>query len=485
MLFPKTFGLSLGSILALLLLQTQAPAQALGIGTNTPHASAMLDISSNNKGILLPRVYLQNAISTAPLAFGEYAFLPTGTLVYNSNYNLGNGLTGLGFYWWDASSASYSNPARWRKLSEASKNNWNIVGNATSGNDFIGTLDNSMFPFRRNGKLAGLLTSGSVKFGASATNIPQKGSYYESVSFGSESMYNVKGNSSSNVAFGAFSKQYDSATKYGTAFGAQALLSNQKGEYNVAVGFNALALTQLGQYNTAIGAQALYANVNGSYNTGIGYATSALSNLFFATAVGAEAGVTLSNSVALGGTGAAAVKVGIGTSAPAVDLDILQKDDSMGIKFKADAPTSGWRLHADAAGNFNFTRLNPMSYINGSTGQLILVSDSAAKKDIADMPAVLNAVKKLQPQTYYYLSDDTHTRTMGFLAQDVETSFPGFVHTNSNGYKGLAYNNFNVLAIKTIQEQQSILQQQETTISTLRQRIEKLEQLASPGKVNP
>jgi hypothetical protein len=485
MLFSKTFCVSMGGVLTLMLTQLQANAQGVGIGTSTPHASAILDISSNNKGVLLPRVYLPSDTSTTPLVYSEYPYIPTGTLVFNTNYNWGTGLQGQGFYWWDGTYVNYYTPPRWRKLAEASKNNWNIAGNVTTGNDFIGTIGNSTFPFRRNGKLAGQFARYGVKFGASATNIPQKVFSSTSVSFGSESVYNAKGSSHSTVAFGAFSKQYDSATQYGTALGAQALMNNIDGDHNIAIGFNALALTSLGHHNTAIGAHALYTNINGSYNTGIGYATSALSNLFFATAVGAEAGVTLSNSVALGGTGAAAVKVGIGTSAPAVDLDILQKDDSMGLKFKADAATFGWRLYTDVGGNFYFYRSNlTSSYINGTTGQLILTSDSAAKKDIADMPAALAAVSSLQPQTYYYLSDDTHTHTMGFVAQDVERHFPGFVHTNSMGYKGLAYNNFNVLAIKTIQEQQTILQQQEATITALRQRIEKLEKQESPGKVN-
>ncbi|MCF0050562.1 complement C1q domain-containing protein [Dyadobacter sp. LJ53] len=36
-------------------------AQSVGIGTKTPHASAVLEVSSNNKGVLIPTVALQSA----------------------------------------------------------------------------------------------------------------------------------------------------------------------------------------------------------------------------------------------------------------------------------------------------------------------------------------------------------------------------------------------------------------------------------------
>lgn len=63
----------------------------VGIGTNTPDASAVLDIqsSSNNKGILIPRMTQaqRNAISSPA----------TGLMIFQTDGN-------VGFYFYDGSS---------------------------------------------------------------------------------------------------------------------------------------------------------------------------------------------------------------------------------------------------------------------------------------------------------------------------------------------------------------------------------------------
>ncbi|MBS1567741.1 MAG: hypothetical protein JST39_25380, partial [Bacteroidetes bacterium] len=59
-------------------------AQNIGIGTTQPDNSAALDISSSNKGLLIPRVDLANGIGTPA----------TGLMVFNTNagYSGGTGL---------------------------------------------------------------------------------------------------------------------------------------------------------------------------------------------------------------------------------------------------------------------------------------------------------------------------------------------------------------------------------------------------------
>jgi hypothetical protein len=63
----------------------------IGVGTTTPNASAILDISSSSKGLLFPRVALQSSIDKTTIAAPA-----TGLFVYNTNAAL-NGGTGL-FY---------------------------------------------------------------------------------------------------------------------------------------------------------------------------------------------------------------------------------------------------------------------------------------------------------------------------------------------------------------------------------------------------
>lgn len=68
---------------------TGLTAQNVGLGTNTPHASAKLDIQASNMGILIPQVDLNTVSFPAP---GP----ATGLLVWNNNAGFGNG---VGFYY--------------------------------------------------------------------------------------------------------------------------------------------------------------------------------------------------------------------------------------------------------------------------------------------------------------------------------------------------------------------------------------------------
>ncbi len=58
--YQNTIGL-LGVITLSILCQFLS-AQSVGIGTTTPNTFSMLDISSSNKGLLLPRIALTSTI---------------------------------------------------------------------------------------------------------------------------------------------------------------------------------------------------------------------------------------------------------------------------------------------------------------------------------------------------------------------------------------------------------------------------------------
>jgi streptogramin lyase len=73
-------------VLALLCLVFESQAQNIGLGTNTPHPSAQLDISSNNSGVLIPRMTASERQGIASPA--------TGLLVYQTNGT-------PGFYYFD------------------------------------------------------------------------------------------------------------------------------------------------------------------------------------------------------------------------------------------------------------------------------------------------------------------------------------------------------------------------------------------------
>jgi hypothetical protein len=157
--------------------------------------------------------------------------------------------------------------------------------------------------------------------------------------------------SAGNTAIG-YQSQKNTDNGFGasanTSVGSYALRSNGSGASNTAIGFSALYLTSSGVANTAIGSGAGLTNTTGSGNTFIGGDADATSNnLTYATAIGKDAKVASSNSLVLGGTGSAAVKVGIGTTSPSEVLDVIGKTKTTTFQMTT-SPNSGYVLQSDA-----------------------------------------------------------------------------------------------------------------------------------------
>gem|GEM_PF-272979 len=110
----------------------------VGINTTAPGTGAMLDVTSNNKGILLPRVALSATNSSSPITPAP----STSLLVYNTA-TAGSGATAVtpGFYFWSGTA--------WIPIIG---NDWKQSGNAgtSPAANFVGTTDNSDLSFRTN-----------------------------------------------------------------------------------------------------------------------------------------------------------------------------------------------------------------------------------------------------------------------------------------------------------------------------------------------
>jgi hypothetical protein len=150
---------------------------------------------------------------------------------------------------------------------------WSITGNAgtNSSTNFLGTTDNQSLVFKANNQLSG-------KIDVSLNN-----------------------------------------TLFGYEAGLVTTASN-----NTALGYSALKANTTGASNTALGAAAGATNTTGADNTFIGNGADAtVTNLSNATAIGYNAKAAISNTLILGGTGAGAVNVGIGTTSPATALQVV------------------------------------------------------------------------------------------------------------------------------------------------------------------
>ena len=118
--------------------------------------------------------------------------------------------------------------------------------------------------------------------------------------------------------------------------------------------------------------------------------------------------------------------------------------------------------------------------LGGNGGQgWVNASDRNLKQNIQDYPSSLEKVLDLRPVTYNWKTHPDEDPLAGFIAQNVKELFPQFTHDiawRDGGTRlGVNYSFLVVPAIKAIQEQQDIIDQQGKDIKALIKRIELLE----------
>ena len=282
-------------------------SQNVGINEDgsLPNSSAMLDISSTSKGILIPNIALTNVNDA-----GTIPNPATSLWVYNTGTG---GLTPSGFYY---NSGTPAAPV-WTYFSASTA--WNLNGNTGTipFSNYLGSTNDASVDFRTNntihvrfknrrGQIEILNTGGSVYIveGAgnsdiSTTALPSYSTFVgnkagfsnngglRNSAMGYEALYsNTIGNDnvamgyrslfsntegSNNAAIGSNALFNNTIGNKNVGFGYSSLLNNSDGNYNVAVGTEALKFNTSGSYNTAIGPQALFNNTTGNQNCALGY----------------------------------------------------------------------------------------------------------------------------------------------------------------------------------------------------------------------
>ncbi len=114
-------------------------------------------------------------------------------------------------------------------------------------------------------------------------------------------------------------------------------------------------------------------------------------------------------------------------------------------------------------------------------GTWIQLSDRRLKNDIQPIEAVLGRVAALEVVDYRLNHDAPDTkRQIGLIAQDVAEQFPQLAsREGEDGYLGVNYAGFSVIALKAIQEQQAFIQAQDARIEELRTEVSALTTQAS------
>lgn len=300
-------------------------------------------------------------------------------------------------------------------------------------------------------------TSGSENVGIGSAALSSNISGGWNTAIGSRAMlFNTTANF--NTAIGYNSLQLNTTGTSNVAIGAQAMSSNTSGNNNVAMGLSVLLANTIGSNNLAIGYNALASNISGNNNVAVGYQAGATNpiynnynnntflgynadvqanNLSNATALGYNAKVGGSNMLVLGGTGADAVNVGIGTTTPAFRLDV-----------------------------------------NGTTACTgnVWTSDIRKKQNIKPLEFNgLDIIKKLNPVTYEWKDiKDAGMKgiQMGFIAQELEMLLPSMVITSNDDEKskGVKYIELMPIYAKAIQEQQTQIEELKKEIELLKKK---------------
>ena len=489
-------------------------SQSFAINTDgsSANASAILDVKSNLKGMLVPRMSSAQRTAIASPA--------TGLMVYDTDINS---------FWY------YSGTA-WVDISAANK--WLLTGNSGTNPaiNFLGTTDNQPLRFRINNTWAGEInptssnyylglragvgnTSGysNVAIGTDALSL--NASRDNLVAIGDSALYHngigavAVGEATQNVAIGAFA-MYSNTTGYqNTAIGHYSMYNNTTGLDNTTLGKSTMYYNTSGSYNTAIGYQPLFYSTTGSFNTAVGgYALFTNSSASKNVAVGYEA-------LRFQGNGFTNGNVAYETDNTAVGYDALYTNqptstgngagntgigmNSLYYNVTGNFNTAlGYNSGVAVSGNYNNTvSIGNNGYLNAFSnqaffGNLSMVwnggnqtwstySDARIKNNIQEDVKGLEFISRLRPVTYYRniratikLTGNKETpdypgkydiekiKYSGFLAQDVEKAahdagydFSGYTKPrNDKELYTLSYEQFVVPLVKAIQEQQALIE---------------------------
>lgn len=505
---------------------TAAQAQNVGIGVATPNPSAKLDISATNQGVLLPRVALTSTTDATTIANGNV----TSLLVYNTS-TISN--VTPGFYYWTGAvwmRIGVQQDADWYGVGTTQSptaitdniftqgnigiNNTNPLVRVEVGTNAGGTyrpwmIYGTLYGQNSDGMYLGLKNEGTdredaiVAWGDNASldnlrflfngsglstsaeymRITGRGNVGIGTTTPSQRLEVIGGFSFTNTLGSVlwserFDSDYDIIQSATSNKRALSIHPSPTGASPFAVYWNDGTLHQPALHvlntNGFVGIKTLTPTNALTVNGTVEVRKVGLTSSIYFTSLTSDQGYirhTVNNNAAEMrfvvsddvDANSAIDYFSFGGETGSVFTEIMRINGARNVGIGTTAPAQ--RLHV--VGNI---------LASGT----ITSSDSRYKRNSQTLTNSTALLQQLNPVQYYFkegfaegqFDDRLH---FGLLAQEVATQLPHLVHEDQEGYKGINYTELIPVLIKSNQEQQALIDQQNHTLEQQQAQLEALQ----------
>ncbi|NEN25321.1 hypothetical protein G3O08_18690 [Cryomorpha ignava] len=416
----------------------------------------------------------------------------------------------------------YFNGSSWAPTTITSTSGWGLSGNSVSSSNFIGTTNNQSLRFKQNNQDVGFIKLDNTAFGKGSMGQVTSGT--KNVAIGSSALTGLT-TGSNNTAVGYGATVTSGSLMNATAIGAFAVVSQSNSLILGSVGGDSLSPTNVG-IGTSAPSERLHVKGNGYFeggleikkNSGVWFPqltlrdySSGLSRISFKNAnagqwiIAGGSNTTAQSSlfnIAYGSTDFVATnilqvaghgKVGInfdpsvgsGVSYGGLIVDGPGASDNLTLMATGTNRYSYWATDTQLRLYYNGSLIGNF---NSATGAYSATSDRSLKENIQPVGNLLNKVKEVQIVNYDFKRDPAKAPQIGYIAQELEKQFPEFVtapepDSEREMFYTVNYAGMSAVAIKAIQEQQVIIENQAVEIEALKElifkigeRVEKLEE---------
>jgi len=406
-------------------------SQSVGVGTSAPDVSALFDVTSTNKGVLIPRMS-SSAIASIPSP-------ARGLLVYDTAKN--QLMVNMGF------------PAAPDWETVVAKSGWTLGGNAgiNPATQFIGTTDMTPLIFKVNNTPSGSLDPNNANTSFGYSTLQSNTSGQQNIAFGFKSL-NANTSGSGNVSVGSYSLQKNTTGQENVTLGTAGLEENTTGINNTAIGYATLQFNTSGNDNTAVGRTSLISNTTGNSNTALGsqalYANTTGSNNI---AIGTSALSGSTNSIGTIAIGYHALASAIGTGDDvAIGFSSLGNNtngyDNTAVGYSTlSANTSGYQNTAFGSKALfsNTTGLNNTAFGLNASVYATTASNNTALGTDAIGGNVSGNYNTAVGNESMYSNNDSYNTGVGFqtLYNTINAEYNTAIGYNAGHQYNLGYNN--------------------------------------------